>query len=247
MEGDDDDKLDEEDLAVLKEENKNEHELQISLAEIFGILFKTHKQHCKELVQKLLSQVLPEVAKQTSKHYQKFVLFILDDMIEFLGPDHLGPVYPQIVAQVCQYSASKFSAIRQASVYGVGMVAQHGGAAFQAQSGLCLDSLKTAISFQMDAATQEKKSKQTQFNHARDNAIAALGKIIKYQEANIDAAAIIPSWVSLLPLHHDLEEAQMQNEIFAEILITRPAMVLGANNEGLEQLAVILGTICTKK
>lgn len=42
MEGDEDDKLDEEDLAVLKEENKNEYELQISLAEIFGILFKTH-------------------------------------------------------------------------------------------------------------------------------------------------------------------------------------------------------------
>lgn len=46
----DEDKMDEEDLMVLKEENKNEHELQISLAEIFGILFKTHKPHCKELV-----------------------------------------------------------------------------------------------------------------------------------------------------------------------------------------------------
>lgn len=86
-------------------------------------------------------------------------MFILDDMIEFLGPDFLGPVYPQIVTQVCQYSNSKFSAIRQASVYGVGMVAQHGGGAFQAQSVLCLESLKAAIGYQMDAATQEKKSK----------------------------------------------------------------------------------------
>jgi hypothetical protein len=43
QDGDEEDKMDEEDLMVLKEENKNEHELQISLAEIFGILFKTHK------------------------------------------------------------------------------------------------------------------------------------------------------------------------------------------------------------
>ena len=63
IEGDEDDKLDEEDLAVLKEENKNEYELQISLAEIFGILFKTHKPHCRELVQKLIT-VLQEVATQ---------------------------------------------------------------------------------------------------------------------------------------------------------------------------------------
>lgn len=42
----------------------------------------------------------------------KFVLFILDDMVEFLGPEFLGPVYPDIVAQICSYSNNKFSAIR---------------------------------------------------------------------------------------------------------------------------------------
>jgi len=42
MDGDEEDKLDEEDIAVLKEENKSENELQIQLAEILGILFKTH-------------------------------------------------------------------------------------------------------------------------------------------------------------------------------------------------------------
>ena len=79
----------------------------------------------------------------------------------------------------------------------------------------------------MDNATKEKKSKQTQFNHARDNAIAALGRIIKYQEVHIDAATIIPTWLSLLPLHHDLEEAKMQNEMFAEMLVKRPTVVMG--------------------
>lgn len=159
MEGDEEDRLDDEDLAVLREENKNEHELQISLAEIFGTLFKTHRESCRELVQKLWQEVLPAARKQATKHTMKFVLFILDDMVEFLGPDYLGPVYGEIVAQVCSYANSKFSAIRQAAVYGIGMIAQHGGAAFAAHSLLCLQSLKAAISYQMDNATKEKKSK----------------------------------------------------------------------------------------
>lgn len=74
-----------------------------------------------------------------------------------------------------------------------------------------------------------------------------MGKIVKYQEASIDAATIIPSWVSLLPLTHDLEEAKMQNEFLAEMVMKRPAAVLGANNEGLEHFVVILAAICSKK
>ena len=101
QEGDEEDQLDEEDLIVLKEENKNENELQLALAELLGMMFKHHKDHCANLVQKLISEVLPEVAKDTSKPKVKFLLFILDDMVEFLGPDFLGALYPQVVQQIC--------------------------------------------------------------------------------------------------------------------------------------------------
>ena len=50
-----------------------------------------------------------------------------------------------------------------------------------------------------------------------------------------------------MPLHHDLEEAKIQNEYFAEMLMKRPQVITGPNNEGLEQLAIILGTISSKK
>ena len=97
LDGDEEDKLDEEDLIVLKEENKNENELQLALAELLGIMFKTHRESCQPLVQKLITEVLPKVAKDTSKAKTKFLLFILDDMVEFLGPEFLGPIYPQVV------------------------------------------------------------------------------------------------------------------------------------------------------
>jgi len=94
MQGDEDEQLDEEDLIVLKEENKNEHQLQLDLGEIIGVIFKTHKDHCNTLTQKLITTILPEVAKFETKQKQKFLLFILDDMVEFLGPSFLGPIYP---------------------------------------------------------------------------------------------------------------------------------------------------------
>lgn len=74
-----------------------------------------------------------------------------------------------------------------------------------------------------------------------------MGKIIKHQEPCIDAATIIPTWLSLLPLNHDLEEAKIQNEYFAEMLMKRPAAIMGQNYEGLEQAVTILGTITHKK
>ena len=88
--------MDEEDLVVLKEENKSENELQVSLAECIGILFKTHGPHCRNLVQVLQTTVLPAAVADGSKAKTKFLLFILDDMVEFLGPEFLGPAYPLV-------------------------------------------------------------------------------------------------------------------------------------------------------
>lgn len=130
-------------------------------------------------------------------------------MVEFLGPDFLGAVYTSIVQQICTFSTSKFAAIRQAAVYGIGMVAQHGGVAFQPLSNGCLLSLKNAIEFPMDHATKEKKSKTTQFYHAKDNAIAALGKVLKHQASSVDVNMLMPFWLSHLPLTHDFEEAKI--------------------------------------
>lgn len=149
-------------------------------------------------------------------------------MVEFLGPDYLGPLFPQVCEQIVKYANSKHSAIRQASVYGIGMIAQHGGTAFAGVSQQCLEGLKVAIEFPMDAATKEKKGKQTQHYHAKDNAVAALGKVLKFQSNCADTNLLVSFWLSNLPLTHDMEEAKVQNEFLAESLLKAPAALLGA-------------------
>lgn len=56
---DEDDVLDADDMALIKEENSNEFDLQIAAAELMGILFKTHKHFVNPLVQRLRNEVIP--------------------------------------------------------------------------------------------------------------------------------------------------------------------------------------------
>jgi hypothetical protein len=104
----------------------------------------------------------------------------------------------------------------------------------------------------MDAATKEKKGKQTQYNHAKDNAVAALGKVLKYQSTCADTNLLVEYWVSNLPLTHDMEEAKVQNEFLAETMIKAPSVILRLDDpaqsmQRLEKLVMILGEICYKK
>jgi endoglucanase Acf2 len=99
----------------------------------------------------------------------------------------------------------------------------------------------------MPAAIKEKKSKAKQFTHAKDNAVSALGKIIRYQTTTIDAPTIIPGWLSLLPIKNDVEEAKIQNEILASLLEEAPQALLGDQYQRFEQVVLILGEILDKK
>lgn len=56
---DEDDALDADDLALIKEENSNEFDLQIAAAEFMGALFKTHRDFVGPLVQQLRNDLIP--------------------------------------------------------------------------------------------------------------------------------------------------------------------------------------------
>jgi len=95
------------------------------------------------------------------------------------------------------------------------MMAMKGGASFALVANDCLQGLKIAIEYATPQSTKDKKAKTKQFNHSKDNAISALGKIIKYQYTAVDAQSLIPNWLSMLPIKHDIEESKIQNDILA--------------------------------
>lgn len=60
------------------------------------------------------------------------------------------------------------------------MSAQNGGAGFAGVSEKVLTSLNTAITYAADSAVKSESKKMFKFQHARDNAVAALGRVIRY-------------------------------------------------------------------
>ena len=65
------------------------------------------------------------------------------------------------------------------------------------------------------------------YHHARDNGIASIGKVIKYQSAVVQgnpqyAGNLVTYWLSLLPITHDIEEAAAQFEYLSDFLALQP-------------------------
>ena len=55
-----------------------------------GALFKTHRDLVGPLVQKLRTDVLPGAFNSGDQKRLKFAIFILDDMVEHLGPNYFS-------------------------------------------------------------------------------------------------------------------------------------------------------------
>ena len=105
-------------------------------------------------------------------------------MVEHLGPSYFSPEdFQSIVQAICGFSGNNSAALRQASAYGIGVIAQNAGDSFASCSELCLTSLKAAVEFAITPKISDKKDKLQMYHHARDNAIASIGKVIKYQTA----------------------------------------------------------------
>lgn len=126
-------------------------------------------------------------------------------------------------------------------------MAEKAGAHFALISNVCLQGLKLAIEFTMPANVKEKKQKVKQFMHAKDNAVSALGKIIKFQSAVVDVKPLISNWLGLLPIKNDVEEAKLQYEFLAQILQENPLLVLGEQYQNFERIVILLADITQKK
>lgn len=244
---DEDDAIDEDDLEVIKEENNNEYDLQLSLAEIMGILFKTHGPLCGALINELFTNIVPQALQSKEKKKIKFGLFVMDDMVEFLGPEILGVHYVSIAKEIIKFCTSSIAACRQAASYGIGVMAEKAGAHFAQISTECLMGLKGAIEYLMPANVQEKKSKVNQFMHSKDNAVSALGKIVRYQAGTVDVKLLVPNWLGLLPLKNDIDEAKIQNEFIASMLHEQPLLILGDQYQYFERIVILLSDIIQKK
>ena len=78
------------------------------------------------------------------------------------------------------------------------------------------------------------------FGSCRDNAVAAIGKIVKCHGASFDPKPVLKAWLHYLPLRSDKQEGCVQHEFLADIMLQSPDLLLFNPADNLQTLTKIL-------
>ena len=227
------------DLDKIESDIDKVENILTGFSSIYSTIFQFHKDLCLEVVNKLISEYLPKyLAEGSSIFDKKMGIFILDDMAEFLGQTILPNIWDEIITTLIKFSGNKMCVLRQAAVYGIGGFAQFTSNNYEKYRD---DSLK-ALSYAIDIVNGDEDD-ELEWNHARDNAIASLGKIIKYQGQHLDLNLWVPKWLSFIPMKYDIKEAIQQNGLLCDILLSKPELLLGENNMNLAKIISILAKV----
>lgn len=110
--------------------------------------------------------------------------------------------------------------MRQAAVYGLGVVAKF------SESNYFVQVKQSIVNVLVAAIAIPEGANHKTHGHARDNAIASLGKCIKYQ----NCTDLLETWLQVLPLKFDKEEAREQHELLTDLIISNSQCIFGATN-----------------
>ena len=237
----DDDESKEEEVEEIKDQIDEIENVLTSFSEFFGVLFDTHKQYSLEIVDKIIKDYLPKYFKDNSSSFEKSLgLLLVDDMAEFLQQDIIGNIWDDICKILIKYSNNKDDEVRNTACYGLGVFSQFTKKDYSKYYKDILTNLVSAINMPIDK--QLPKSEKQSRQYAKDNAVSALGKILKYQESVLgpDYDNFLNIWINAMPITQDEEEGKISNEFLLEILMKQQNRVLGSKNKNLQQIIIIL-------
>lgn len=212
-----------------------------SLSDFFGALFETHKELTVELVDKIIKNYLPIYFKDTSSNFEKTLgLLLVDDMAEFLQQNILNNIWTDIQKTMIKYSDHPHYEVRNAACYGLGVFSKFTTQNFTNFAKDIITALTKTIGLPIDKSLPKVDKENLKF--ARDNAVSAIGKIIKYHGSELagELDNLLDFWVNNLPITQDKEEGKLNNKFLLEILNKEPGKVLGAGNKNIEKIVVTL-------
>ena len=237
----DDDQSQEEVIEEIKDQISELESVLTSLSDFFGALFETHKNLTLELVEKIIKDYLPIYFRDNSSNFEKTLgLLLVDDMAEFLQQDLLNNIWNDIKGIMLKYSSHSDYEVRNAACYGLGVFSQYTKNNFLNYGKDIISAVSKVIKAPIDKKLNKTEKENIKF--ARDNAVSALGKIIKYHghEFPNELDNLLDFWVNSLPITKDKEEGKINNEFLLDILTKEPNKVLGPSNKNLGQIIIIL-------
>eukprot|EP00735_Rhodelphis_limneticus_P008844 TRINITY_DN2321_c0_g1::TRINITY_DN2321_c0_g1_i1::g.20738::m.20738 TRINITY_DN2321_c0_g1::TRINITY_DN2321_c0_g1_i1::g.20738 ORF type:complete len:1078 (+),score=394.95,sp/Q8BKC5/IPO5_MOUSE/35.22/0.0,HEAT/PF02985.17/3.9e+03,HEAT/PF02985.17/7.7,HEAT/PF02985.17/2.6e+03,HEAT/PF02985.17/4.8e+03,HEAT/PF02985.17/0.24,HEAT/PF02985.17/6e-06,HEAT/PF02985.17/0.067,HEAT/PF02985.17/3.5e+02,HEAT/PF02985.17/1.7,HEAT/PF02985.17/0.053,HEAT/PF02985.17/6e+02,HEAT_2/PF13646.1/1.2e+02,HEAT_2/PF13646.1/14,HEAT_2/PF13646. len=213
------------DADELEEENEIEDLLFEQIGCVVGALIKQCKARFAPMFHaKIMPIFANKIQRQQPALQRRVSVCVFDDLIEYLGPLS-APFLPTCMPFLLEYIVDVDPDLRQASVYGVGVLAQHGGEAFAM---VAQDAL-----MKINALVSHPEARKDANGAATDNAISALGKICEYQDGRVDSASLWPTFLNYLPLRHDVAEARMVHNQLVALVEKNNVKLLGSQNENL--------------
>lgn len=90
-----------------------------------------------------------------------------------------------------------------------------------------------------------------EFLACKDNVVASIGKIIKFQNSKIpNLEKVINYWLYKLPIVNDVDEGPEQHELLMKLIDSNPKsskMILGENQKNLPHLLKIFISVLDTK
>ena len=230
----DDEDFDAEEHEALRDEQAAEDEVFDQFAECVGSLLRSLKAPVLPTIEPLLAQyVAPMLSTDRSPEERRIAVCVFDDVFEHASENGASLRYLDAFVGPCLAGCDDADAdVRQASVYGVGVMAAAVGQAFEPHVPGALAALARVI--------QAPDARSDENLNATENAISALGKLCESQRSAIPQAdQVVPQWLSCLPLREDTVEARVVHAQLVRMLEAGDPHLLGANNEHLSKVVKV--------
>ena len=213
----------EENLKELIEEDiQNIENIQTEIANLIGIIIKTHKKKAVNIIKIILKELLPKYLKSKLAFELKIALYIIDDLIEYLGQEVLLNIWNNLFEILINLIKNPNDEIKQASIYGIGIFAKFTKENYSNYAERSIIELKEIINLN---SNNNKKNEESDFDYIFDNVISAFGKIIYFQfdcdfiQKNL--YELIDIWISNLPIKFDNNEIFSQHELLCDFFLEK--------------------------
>eukprot|EP00058_Branchiostoma_floridae_P007832 XP_002593320.1 hypothetical protein BRAFLDRAFT_119588 [Branchiostoma floridae] len=212
---------------------KNEDDIYMlsKVSDIIHSLLGTHREEMLPFFEQLMPHFIKLLTNERPWSDRQWGLCIWDDVVEYCGP--VSFKYQQHFLQpMVAAITDKNAEVRQAAAYGCGVMAQFGGENYKQALQEALPRLTQVIS--------DPQSREVENLPPTENAISAVTKMMKYQPASVDVDAILPHWLSWLPVKEDKEECVHIYNFLCDLVENNNVIVLGPNNSNLPSVLGII-------
>ena len=234
---------------LIQNEIENIENIQIEIGDVIGILLKTHKNQCEQIIGQIIGNIIPSYLNSKNIFEKKIAVYLIDDLIEYIGQEKLSDdIWEMIYHIIIQYVDVDDNSIKQAAVYGIGIFAKYTKNNFNKYGQGLLDSLYKLLLLCINSRNNiHKIDDKEDFLIIFDNIIAALGKII-FNQFNSKIvqdriSELIEKWIINLPIKNDESEYTLQHELMVNLFFYKRELIpINYYSHYFESLAEIYQT-----